>query len=446
MKHIVTIKKASIERVAIALSRGRTMAQVKAAEKCDYIINGGLYNLRTYKPESLLKVDGKVLSNEEWGAWGYAWDKGPDIEMRSIHLDGGNYANYIACVALLTPWDGINDKLSYPAALGGKRGRTAIALTDDSLILYCSKDKSGYDVTPEVLRKGLYDMGAKTALMLDSGQSSQCDFGGGAVIRAERNTQNYICVWVKKSSDAGKEDNTMSKNPIVVLDPGHGPETTNASPDNTYLEREFAWDMGQRLKSILEKQGVATILTRTQDVKPSLTERANVSNKAKADLFVSIHSNAYGSGGWTDPHGLLIYTSQSGDSAGRNKAARAVLTCMKEAGVELHGTGLAHYGYTVLTKTTAPAMLIEYGFHTSKEDVKLLKDSSYRAKLAHATAHGICDYLGVAWELPGEPSAPSGGKDNGIADGNRPEEPATRAEVWTMLMRLASGPDGAGKE
>ena len=37
-------------------------------------------------------------------------------------------------------------------------------------------------------------------------------------------------------------------------------------------------------------------------------------------------------------------------------------------------------------------------------------------------------------------------KDNGIADGNRPEEPATRAEVWTMLMRLASGPDGAGKE
>lgn len=37
-------------------------------------------------------------------------------------------------------------------------------------------------------------------------------------------------------------------------------------------------------------------------------------------------------------------------------------------------------------------------------------------------------------------------KDNGIADGTRPEEPATRAEVWTMLMRLESGPDGAGKE
>lgn len=37
-------------------------------------------------------------------------------------------------------------------------------------------------------------------------------------------------------------------------------------------------------------------------------------------------------------------------------------------------------------------------------------------------------------------------KRMGIADGTRPEEPATRAEVWTMLMRLANGPDGAGKE
>ena len=51
----------------------------------------------------------------------------------------------------------------------------------------------------------------------------------------------------------------------------------------------------------------------------------------------------------------------------------------------------------MLAKTAAPACLIEYGFHTSKEDAALLKESAYRDKLARVTAHGVCDYLGVSW-------------------------------------------------
>lgn len=459
MKAIVTIKKSAIKRMAIVLARGRTMAQVQAAEQCDYIINGGLYDMDTYKPASLLKVDGKVLATEKWGAWGYVWSTGPDIEMRSIPGDAGGFANYIACMELLTPWDGINAKLSYPPAAAGERGRTAIALTDDSLILYCSSDGSVDAKRPEALREELYKLGAKTALMLDSGGSSQCMCGGLETIKSPRPVHNYICVWTKKNSDDKKEDNTMSKKPIVCLDPGHGPDTPPGSPDGTYREQEFAWDLHLRIKALLETRGVTVVVTRTQDAKPTLTERANVSNKAKADLFVSIHSNAYGSNGWTAPRGLLVFTSMAGDSAGRNKAARAVLARMKEAGVELHGAGLDHNNFTVLTKTIAPAMLIEYGFHTNREDVVRLKDPAYRERLAQATAQGICDYLGVAWEMPGEPSTPSGGttdpwyapaqqwvKDKGIADGTRPEEPATRAEVWEMLKRTVEALSGAGKE
>lgn len=459
MKAIVTIKKSAIKRVAIVLARGRTMAQVQAAEQCDYIINGGLYDMDTCEPVSLLKVDGKVLSTEKWGAWGYAWSTGPDIEMRSIPGDAGGFANYIACMELLTPWDGINAKLSYPPAAAGERGRTAIALTNDSLILYCSSDGSVDAKRPEALRQELYDIGAKTALMLDSGGSSQCMFGGLWTIKSPRPVHNYICVWTTKDPGAGKEENTMSNKPIVCLDPGHGPDTTNGSPDGTYKEQEFAWDMYCRLWPMLVARGIQVVPTRTQATKPSLAERANVSNKAKADLFVSLHSNAYGNGGWSDPHGLLICTSLAGDSAGRNKAARAVLARVKAAGVELHGDGLAHEGYTVLVKTTAPAILIEHGFHTNREDVAKLKDPAYRDKLAKATAQGICDYLGVAWEMLGGPSTPPGGatdpwyapaqqwaKDKGIADGTRPEEPATRAEVWEMLKRTAEALSGAGKE
>lgn len=187
-----------------------------------------------------------------------------------------------------------------------------------------------------------------------------------------------------------------NKKYLVCIDPGHGPGTVNGSPDGTYKEREFAWDMGARITSLLEAAGVSVILTRTEDAKPSLTQRAQVSNNMGADLFVSIHSNATGGSGWSNPSGLLIYTSQAGEAAERNKLARAILAKMEEAGVKLFGGGLAHYGYTVLTATTAPAVLIEYGFHTNVHDVALLKDTIYRGELAKATVWGILAYLGVA--------------------------------------------------
>lgn len=188
----------------------------------------------------------------------------------------------------------------------------------------------------------------------------------------------------------------MNDKYLVCIDPGHGPGTVNGSPDGTYKETEFAWDMGGRITGLLEAAGVSVLLTRMEDAKPSLTQRAMVSNNMGADLFVSLHSNAAGNAGWSSPSGLLIYTSRPGEEAGRNRVARAILAKMNEAGIKLFGNGLAHNGYTVLTATAAPAVLIEYGFHTSKDDVAHLKDTAYRDKLAKATVAGILDYLGLS--------------------------------------------------
>ena len=49
-----------------------------------------------------------------------------------------------------------------------------------------------------------------------------------------------------------------------------------------------------------------------------------------------------------------------------------------------------------------PAVLIEYGFHTSKDDVELLQSSAYRDKLAIATARAVCDYLKKPWREVGK--------------------------------------------
>ena len=231
----------------------------------------------------------------------------------------------------------------------------------------------------------------------------------------------------------------------VCLDPGHGPDTVNGSPDGTYKEQEFCWDMYNRVSAFLDGQGVHTICTRTEDTKPSLTERAGVSNRSGATCFVSLHSNAAGNGGWYDANGLEIYTSAGPMSAQRNILATDLVNEFHSSGVVLRSTPIVHKpDLTVLVKTDAPAVLIEYGFHTNKGDVALLKESAYRDRLAEATARGICKWLGVSWkdenqdesQTPWYAEAQEWAVKNGISDGTRPNDTCTRAEVWSMLMRL----------
>ena len=238
---------------------------------------------------------------------------------------------------------------------------------------------------------------------------------------------------------------------MICIDPGHWPGSVNCSPDKSYWEYEFAWDMYTRLKPLFENQGFTVVGTRTEQENPSLTARATVSNKAGADLFLSIHSNAV-SGGWMSPKGFVAYTSSGPDTAERNKAATAILGAVKDAGVILFGTGKPYYrGYTVLTATTAPAVLLECGFHTNREDVALLKDHAYRDKLAAAIARGIMDYFGMEDQQPesGNPDqadpwaqeAWAKAAAAGIFDGTRPRDPLTRQEAALVLDRLGLLPE-----
>lgn len=228
----------------------------------------------------------------------------------------------------------------------------------------------------------------------------------------------------------------------VILDPGHGMETAGKrSPDGSYFEHEFNLDLAFRLRAILERHGVKVFLTREGEKDVSLANRVKTANGISGlDMFVSLHSNASGDGStWTSPKGFGIYTSASGESAGRNRAARAILSRAKEAGVDLWGNGLFHdLGLYVLKYTSAPAVLIEHGFHTNLEETGRLRSSDYRDQLAVVDAKGILDYLGILWveEQPWYAQAQSWGKEMGLTDGTRPEEPCTRAEVWEMFWKM----------
>lgn len=453
-KYIAVITRADITRAALVEAGGRSMEQVKAACGCQYIINSWFYDTTTGKAVGNLKINGSVKASAGWNGWGLTWDKGADIRLDIVPDNGG--ASYLSGVELLTPTRGPGKALSYSPEYGGTRGRSAVLLAGARVILYCSGDGTADAKTPEGLRDELVSIGCRydqaanlRALGLDAGSSSNCDFGDGQRISNGKRVNGYLCIWTKQDGqEPPEEENKPMSKHTVCLDPGHGPGNVNGSPDGTYKEWEFTWDMAQRIKPLLEAQGVGVVLTKTADNYPGLTERANISNKAKPDCFVSIHTNAGQGKGWSSGSGLEIYTSAGPMTASRNVLASKLVNAFHAAGVSLRSEPIKHEMYTVLAKTDAPACLIEYGFHTNKTDVEYLKDTKYRDKLAEATAKGICEFLGVAWQAePGTDYAEDTpdvwaaeawekARDKGVLDGTRPRDNMTRQELAVVLERL----------
>ena len=166
--------------------------------------------MRTLAVNCHLKVDGKVLASPAYTVAGYAWDTGPDIRMDMLP---NSARNYIACTPLIVSGKAMS-KLTYDSGQGGKRGRSAIGIKGDRLALYCSRDGSWAALTPEALRDDLAAAGWTSAIMLDSGGSSQCDFQGQK-ITSPRRVQHYILVYLNDGEvEGGKpmvEINAYSK-------------------------------------------------------------------------------------------------------------------------------------------------------------------------------------------------------------------------------------------
>ena len=103
---------------------------------------------------------------------------------------------------------------------------------------------------------------------------------------------------------------------VVVLDPGHCLDTVGkASPDGTYSEYEFNWDMVLKIEANLKRSGIKVVKTRNYvDKDSSLSDRVKIANKSGADLFYSCHSNALKSY-WTSHKGCGFYIYKVGGKA-----------------------------------------------------------------------------------------------------------------------------------
>ena len=180
-KFCKTIPTERIKAVRLYVNAGKlSLPEIVAREAPDIAINAAYFN-GLWKAEGHVKADGAVLSTETWGAWGYAWDSGPDLRM--AQLPDASAKNYLSCLDLVNPWDGPAAKLDYDKRqIGGVRGRSAIGLGPGGLTVLCTADGSADAATPEGARRMLLEAGCETALELDSGSSCNCYMDGKYIL------------------------------------------------------------------------------------------------------------------------------------------------------------------------------------------------------------------------------------------------------------------------
>lgn len=173
---------------------------------------------------------------------------------------------------------------------------------------------------------------------------------------------------------------------VVVVDPGHGGPDPGAVGVGGLQEKGIVLDIGTKVASLLERQGVRAVLTRSNDIDLDLEPRVAMAQRLNATVFVSIHANAI-SLSRPDVNGLETYYYQSG-----SELARSIHQSILQS-VDIPDRGVRTARFYVLRRTSMPAVLIEVGFVTGRDDAAKLSSDTYRSQMAEAITRGILQYL-----------------------------------------------------
>ena len=218
----------------------------------------------------------------------------------------------------------------------------------------------------------------------------------------------------------------------VVIDAGHGGEDSGARGRRGSLEKHITLDIARRLKAMIDAEpGMRAVLTRDSDYYLSLNARVEKARKVRADLFVSVHADAFirpharGSSVFTlstrptseaarwlakqendsdlvggvnldvkDPFlkQTLIDLSQTGTTDHSRRLGGAVLAELGQVNT-LHKARVEQAGFAVLKAPDVPSILVETAFISNPEEEKRLNDEGYQDKLARAIFTGIKRYF-----------------------------------------------------
>lgn len=182
----------------------------------------------------------------------------------------------------------------------------------------------------------------------------------------------------------------------IVVDPGHGGKDSGATFKPTgVMEKVFALAVGRLLADALADQGANVIMTRNSDVFIPLPERAEIANRNKADLFISVHFNSSSvndkaSGNMTfyhmrEPAGMLLAKCIQDEIEQVSE--------LKSFGAWSDSRIAKTKGFLVLRETEMPAVLLELGFINHSTDRSKMVREDWQRKIASAVVQGIKVYL-----------------------------------------------------
>jgi len=182
----------------------------------------------------------------------------------------------------------------------------------------------------------------------------------------------------------------------ISLDSGHGLNTAgNRTPDGM---REWSFNSVVASYIANELKGYMDVNTiRVDDISGKtdvpLSTRTARANGEKADVYISVHANAYGSGGWNNTQGIetFTYPTASRESFVLAKLVQGELV----KATKRNDRGIKTANFAVLRSTNMPAILVECGFMTNKEEAALLKSDAYRKTCAVAITKGIAAMYGL---------------------------------------------------
>ena len=197
---------------------------------------------------------------------------------------------------------------------------------------------------------------------------------------------------------------------LLILDSGHSHDTKGKKAfDNSFYEWEFNNNMQYALKERAEDHGITVKLTNpnpgtVSDI--SLTTRATTANNFYKSLnipktvMISLHANAYGTD-FNSARGVEVYHASNGSNNSKNLAkyiCDQVYSDVKAIDSGFKNRGVKCQDFTVIYKTITPTCLVEYGFYSNKDDLKILKNN--QNELVEATLKGICKYINRKYQEP----------------------------------------------
>lgn len=225
---------------------------------------------------------------------------------------------------------------------------------------------------------------------------------GAEMIRMHRQIKNQAksetiaCAQIEET----EETRSLALSGKVVIDAGHGGFDSGKVGLDGSLEKEINLQIALYLKSLLLQDGLEVEMTREEDVglydeneankkQQDMKRRVEKIEAAKADLAVSIHQNSYTQEYVKGPQVFYYETSEKGKLLAEflQESLNENLQIERPREIKANNT------YYILKKTPIPTVIVECGFLSNSQEVKLLNTQEYQQRVAQAVREGILAYL-----------------------------------------------------